>query len=70
MTCQLCKQPSEDSLEFETGNNAEYGVVIYLCAAHLVEYGIDEYAFQDKYAEQILGALYESWRGQADYLKE
>jgi hypothetical protein len=70
MTCHLCKQPAEDSLEFETGNNAEYGVVIDLCAAHLVEYGTDEYVFQDKYAEQILEALYESWRGQADYLKE
>jgi hypothetical protein len=64
--CELCEQPGVDSLEFETGNNAEYAVSVLLCEAHLKEAEDIGYDFEEKYAEQILECLYEHWRGLAD----
>ena len=66
MSCALCKQPDVDSLDFETGNNAEYSVSVRLCEGHMKEAEDAGYDFEEKYAEQILEELYESWRGQAD----
>lgn len=70
MACALCKNPVEDSLEFETGNNAEYQVEMPLCEVHLKEAEETGYDFEEKYAEQILERLYENWRGAADAAKE
>lgn len=69
MFCDLCKGPQVDSLEFETGNNAEYSVSVNLCEAHFKEAEDTGYDFEKKYAEQILECLYEHQRSKADYLK-
>ncbi len=65
MTCTFCKEPAVDSLEFETGNGAEYGVTVDLCEAHFKEAEDTGYDFEVKYAEPILECLYEGWRAQA-----
>lgn len=64
--CQLCKEPAVGFLDFETGNNAEYGVTLSLCEAHCKEAEDIGYAFEEKYGQQILDALYETWRALAD----
>ncbi len=66
MRCGLCKNEAPDSVEFECGPGANYSIDFPLCDDHFAEYDLDEYAFQDKYAEQILEGLYENWRGMAD----
>jgi hypothetical protein len=68
--CQLCDNASIDSVEFETGNNAEYGVEVSLCEAHLEELDAMGYAFEDKYAAQILQTLYDRWVATADNQEE
>lgn len=69
--CTLCKHTkAEDSLEFETGNNAEYSVFVPLCEAHIKEAEDTGYDFEEKYAEQILEELYESQRCEADFLRK
>lgn len=70
MNCFLCKQPAVDTMVFETGNNAEYKVEPNMCEVHFKEAENTGYDFEEKYAEQILEQLYESWRNQADYLKD
>ena len=70
MKCFLCRQPSVDTMVFETGNNAEYKVEPNMCEVHFKEAEDTGYSFEEKYAEQILDCLYESWRNQADYLKD
>ena len=59
--CDLCRELAVDSLEFETGNNAEYAVNVSLCEKHLEEAEQTGYDFEDKYAEQILNVLEGSW---------
>lgn len=66
--CALCRFAAVDSLDFETGNNAEHSVAVPLCAAHVAEAERTGYDFEEKYAAEILERLYESWRGQADHL--
>ena len=70
MNCFLCKQPAVDTMVFETGNNAEYKVEPNMCEVHFKEAENTGDDFEEKYAEQILEQLYESWRNQADYLKD
>lgn len=64
--CALCSALEADSLEFETGNNAEYAVDVPLCEDHLLEAEDTGYDFEVKYADQILECLYEDWRTRAD----
>jgi hypothetical protein len=68
--CELCNQLAIDSVEFETGNNAEYGVEIDLCEGHLQELDATGYAFEQKYADQILQVLYDRWIATADNREE
>lgn len=64
--CDLCREPAVETLDFETGNGANYGVSVRLCEVHLQEADETGYDFESKYAEQILECLYERWRGMAD----
>ena len=68
--CSLCKEASVESLEFEGGNNAELSVTMGLCETHLAEYDKDEYAFQDKYADQINTGCYDQLVSNADALRD
>jgi len=70
MTCSICKEPSVDSLEFETGNNAKHQTTVNLCEAHMKEAEETGYDFEQKYAEQILECLYEDWRDLGDALRD
>lgn len=67
--CGLCKHEAVESIEFECGNNAENSVAMYLCENHLAEYDKDEYAFQDKYANQIEVGWMEDMLSYADSLR-
>lgn len=64
--CALCRDVSVGDFEFETGNGANYAVDIPLCETHAFEAEDTGYAFEVKYADQILEQLYEHWRGMAD----
>jgi hypothetical protein len=64
--CDLCGKPSVADLEFETGNNAEYVVLLSLCVGHLEEVEETGYDFEQKYAAEILECLYDNWRGLGD----
>src|ERR1700749_448886 len=64
--CELCENKASDEMEFECGDDANYQVLIPLCDNHLKELEDTGYHFETKYAEQIDGALYESWCGMAD----
>ena len=68
--CELCEHEAADSLEFETGNNAEMAVTINLCQTHLDEQEKTGYDFECKYFNQIHEAAWESVRSQADALKD
>lgn len=67
--CCFCKSKAEDSIEFECGNGANSSVAIWLCTGHLDEYEKDEYAFHDKYADQIEGEFMENLISYADSLR-
>lgn len=54
LTCDLCQSPAEDSMEFESGNNAEIAVQVTLCKDHLDEQEQAGPVFETKYADQIL----------------
>jgi hypothetical protein len=60
--CFLDENQAVDSVDFETGNNAEYSVNVGLCQVHLDELEKTEYKFEEKYGAEILDSLYESWR--------
>lgn len=70
MNCQFCNKPDVGSIEFETGNNAEYRVSVPLCVAHIHEAEDTGYDFEEKYAEQILECFYEQQRASADAAKD
>lgn len=59
MNCLVCNQTSFDSIDFESGNNAEIPVTVNLCEEHFKE--AEEYGhnFERKYAEEIIKAAYE-----------
>lgn len=67
-TCGLCNEEAVDAIDFETGNNAESAVTVNLCQDHFREAEDLGYAFEEKYAEEILGHLYEGQRTLADAL--
>lgn len=68
--CELCPKEASDSMDFETGNNAEMAVTINLCQDHLDEQEKTGYEFEKKYYTQIEEAAWESLRSQADALKD
>lgn len=70
MRCDLCGAPAQDTLGFETGNNAEHAIAVALCNAHMAEYEETGYDFETKYADRILECLYENWRGRADGMEK
>lgn len=59
--CDLCNCEAEDSMDFETGNNAEYSVTVDLCADHLKEQEETGYAFEEKHRAKFESMLYERW---------
>lgn len=61
--CELCPREASDSVDFETGNNAEMAVTIPLCNVHLEELEKTGYAFEEKYYKQIEEAAWERLRG-------
>lgn len=58
--CLLCENGAVDSICFESGNNAEIPVDVDLCQEHLEEQEKTDYAFEQKYAYEILQAAYQA----------
>ncbi len=63
MKCSLCKEEAIDSMDFESGNNAEIPVTINLCEKHLQEADKLGYRFEQKYANEILEMAFRKLEG-------
>lgn len=59
MKCFLDDNEAVDSVEFDSGNNAEIRVSVDLCQAHSDELDKDEFEFESKYGKEILEKAYE-----------
>lgn len=70
MSCRICKQTEVDRLEFEAGNNAEVPVSFPVCEHHWNECEADEWAFRDKYGDDIEQMAAEHWIDLADSLRD
>lgn len=53
MKCSLCGETSIDSIDVETGNNAEYCINVELCQLHLDESDKLGYYFESKYGKEL-----------------
>ena len=59
MKCFLDDNEAVDSVEFDSGNNAEIRVSVDLWQAHSDELDKDEFEFESKYGKEILEKAYE-----------